>query len=223
MTCIDDAMWTILDIFDDIFMNLYLILLAIEMDDIPALLAPPPSQNFDPCKPLDNSKNFTMSFIRSPSPSGLPIPSVEIVENSMNLDAYFSVTRNNVDFSKACSLIKHDPTSYVEAKLLHQLNLSIHFHEQEIIRIREKAQQVITKHFTRPVTIDEHAYLVNKYERRQAKTDAQRRGLRRPYARKPYYPVSPSSQSSSSSASSPSIDRNHTIPQQPSSSELSCR
>ena len=91
----------------------------------------------------------------------------------MNLDAYFSVTHNNVDFSKACSLIKHDPISYVEAELLHQLNLSIHFHEQEIIRLQEKAQQVITKHFTRPATIDEHAYLVNKYERRQAKTDAQ--------------------------------------------------
>ena len=50
MTCIDNAMWTILDIFDDIFMDLYLILLAIEMDDIPSLLASPPSQNFDPLK-----------------------------------------------------------------------------------------------------------------------------------------------------------------------------
>ena len=123
----------------------------------------------------------------------------------MNLDAYFSVTRNNVDFSKACSLIKHDPISYVESELLHQLNLSIHFHEQEIIRIWEKVQQVITKHFTRLATIDKHAYLVNKYQRRQAKIDAQQRGLRRPYIRKPYYSVSPSSQSSSSSASSPSI------------------
>ena len=147
-----------------------------------------------------------MSFIRSPSPSGLPIPSIETVNNSMNLDAYFSVTRDNVDFSKACSLIKHDPTAYVEAELLHQLNLSIHSHEREIERLREKAQQVISKHFTQPVTIDEHAYLVNKYERRQTKLDAQRRGLRRPYIRKPYYSVSPSSRSSSSSASSPSID-----------------
>ena len=119
-----------------------------------------------------------MSFIRSPSPSGLPIPSIETIDNSMNLDAYFSVTRDNVDFSKACSLIKHDPTSYVEAELLHQLNLSIHFHEQEITHLQEKAQQVISKHFTQPVTIDEHAYLVNKYERQQAKQDAQRRGLR---------------------------------------------
>ena len=156
-----------------------------------------------------------MSFIRSPSPSGLPTPSVETVNNSMNLDAYFSVTRDNTDFSKACSLIKHDPTSYVEAELLHQLNLSIHFHEREIERLREKAQQVVTKHFTQPVTIDEHAYLVNKYERRQAKQDAQRRGLRRPYVRKPYYSVSPSSKSSSSSASSPSIDRIHTISRYP--------
>ena len=119
-----------------------------------------------------------MSFIQSPSPSGLPIPSIETVENSMNLNAYFLVTRDNVDFSKACSLIKHNPISYVEAELLHQLNLSIHFHEQETVRIWEKAQQVITKHFTRPATIDEHAYLVNKYERQQAKIDAQRRGLR---------------------------------------------
>ena len=48
MTCIDDAMWTIMDIFDEIFMDLYLILLAIEMDDIPSLLAPPPPQEFNP-------------------------------------------------------------------------------------------------------------------------------------------------------------------------------
>ena len=87
-----------------------------------------------------------MSFIQSPS--GLPVPPIETVNNSMNLDAYFSVTRDNIDFSKACSLIKHDPTSHVEAELLHQLNLSIHFHEKEIERLREKAQQVISKHFT---------------------------------------------------------------------------
>ena len=156
-----------------------------------------------------------MSFIRSPSPSGLPIPPIETVNNSMNLDTYFSVTRNNVDFAKACSLIKHDSTSYIEAELLHQLNLSIHFHEQEIERLWEKAQQVVSKHFTRPMTIDEHAYLVNKYERRQMKKDAQRWGLRRPYVRKPYYSVSPSSWSSSSSASSPSIGRIHTISCEP--------
>ena len=115
-----------------------------------------------------------MSFIRSPSPSGLPIPSIETVNNSMNLNAYFSVTCDNVDFAKACSLIKHDSTSYVEAELLHQLNLSLHFHKQEIAQLREKAQQVILKHFTWPTTINEHAYLINKYERQQAKKDAQR-------------------------------------------------
>ena len=152
-----------------------------------------------------------MSFIQSPSPSGLPIPSIETVKNSMNLNTYFLVTRNNVDFSKACSLIKHDPISYVEAELLHQLNLSIHFHEQQIVRLQEKAQQVISKHFTRPATIDEHAYLVNKYERRQAKKDAQQRGLWRPYIQKPYYSISPLSRSSSSSASSPSIGQIHMI------------
>ena len=48
MTCIDDAMWAILDIFNEIYMDLYLILLAIEMDDIPSLLAPPPAQDFNP-------------------------------------------------------------------------------------------------------------------------------------------------------------------------------
>ena len=47
MTCIDDAMWDIMDIFDDIFFDLYLILLAIELDDISLLLASPP-QEFDP-------------------------------------------------------------------------------------------------------------------------------------------------------------------------------
>ena len=156
-----------------------------------------------------------MSFIRSPSPSDLPIPSIETVNNSMNLNAYFSVTRDNVNFSKACSLIKHDPTSYVEAELLHQLSLSIHFHKQEITRLQGKVQQVILKHFTRLATIDEHSYLVNKYERRQAKQDAQQRGLRRPYVHKPYYSVSPSSRSSSSSASSPSVGQIHTISREP--------
>ena len=48
MTCIDDAMWDIMDIFDDIYFELYLILLAIELDDISSLLASPPSQDFDP-------------------------------------------------------------------------------------------------------------------------------------------------------------------------------
>ena len=48
MTYIDDAMWEIMDIFDDIYFELYLILLAIELDDISSLLASPPPQEFDP-------------------------------------------------------------------------------------------------------------------------------------------------------------------------------
>ena len=48
MTCINDAMWTIMDIFGEIFLDLYLILLAIEMDDIPSLLASPPPKEFNP-------------------------------------------------------------------------------------------------------------------------------------------------------------------------------
>ena len=50
MTCIDDAMWNIMDIFDNIFFELYLILLAIELDDISSLLASPPPQEFDPLR-----------------------------------------------------------------------------------------------------------------------------------------------------------------------------
>ena len=141
---------------------------------------------------------------RSPSP-------VSIVNNSMDLDAYFSVTHDNIDFSKACSLVKTDQPTYVEAELLHQLNVSIHYHEIEIARQQEKAQQILTKHFSQPATIDEHAYLVNKFERRQLKKDQQLQGLRRPYIKKPYYKVSPSSVSSSSSESSPSICSHETI------------
>ena len=48
MTYIDDAMWEIMDIFDDIYFELFSILLAIELDDIPLLLASPPPQDFDP-------------------------------------------------------------------------------------------------------------------------------------------------------------------------------
>ena len=50
MTYIDDAMWNIMDIFDDIYFELYLILLAIELDDISSLLASLPSQDFDPLR-----------------------------------------------------------------------------------------------------------------------------------------------------------------------------
>ena len=42
-------MWIILDIFDDIYFDLKLILLAIEMDDIGELLKTPP---FDPLKTI---------------------------------------------------------------------------------------------------------------------------------------------------------------------------
>ena len=50
MTYIDDAMWEIMDIFDDIYFELHLILLAIELDDISSLLAFPPPQEFDPLR-----------------------------------------------------------------------------------------------------------------------------------------------------------------------------
>ena len=63
----------------------------------------------------------------SPSPSP-----ISFVNNSMDLDAFFSITRNNTNFSKACSLIKTDQTAYIKEELLHQLNISIHYHETEI-------------------------------------------------------------------------------------------
>ena len=109
-----------------------------------------------------SSVNNTAS--RSSSP-------ISFVNNSMDLDTFFSVTRDNTDFSKVCSLIKTDQTAYIEEELLHQLNISIHYHETKIAQQRERAQQVLTKHFSRPTTIDEHAYLVNKFERRQLKKD----------------------------------------------------
>ena len=49
MTIIDDHMWTIMDIFDEIFWELKLIQLAIKMDDVAALLEPEPPI-FDPLK-----------------------------------------------------------------------------------------------------------------------------------------------------------------------------
>ena len=39
---LDFTMWTIFDLFDDIYFDLKLILLAIEMDDLAALLEPEP-------------------------------------------------------------------------------------------------------------------------------------------------------------------------------------
>ena len=50
MTIIDDCMWDIMDIFDDIYFELYLILLAIEPDEISSLLASPPPLEFDPLR-----------------------------------------------------------------------------------------------------------------------------------------------------------------------------
>ena len=140
-----------------------------------------------------------------------PSSPLSTVNNSMDLDAYLSVTRDNIDFSKACSLVKTDQMAYVEAELLHQLNISIHYHETKMVRQQAKAQQVLTKHFSHPTTIDKHAYLVNKFKRRQLKKDWQLQGLRRPYIKKPYYKVSPSSVSSESSESSPSICTHQTI------------
>lgn len=44
-----NAMWTILDLFDDVYFELKLILLAIEMDNLSALLeSVPPPCTFDP-------------------------------------------------------------------------------------------------------------------------------------------------------------------------------
>ena len=48
MTYIDDAMWSIMDLFDEIYLELYLILQAIEEDNISSLLASPPPQDFNP-------------------------------------------------------------------------------------------------------------------------------------------------------------------------------
>ena len=63
-----------------------------------------------------------------------PSSPLSFVNNSMDLNAFFSVTRDNTDFSKACSLVKTDQTIYIEDELLHQLNNSIHYHETEIAR-----------------------------------------------------------------------------------------
>ena len=67
------------------------------------------------------------SASRSPSP-------LSFVNNSMNPDTFFSITRDNTDFSKACSLVKTDQIAYIEDEFLHQLNISIHYHETEIAR-----------------------------------------------------------------------------------------
>ena len=48
MTCIDDLVWTMLDVFDEIYSDLQAILSAIERDDLAGMLEPPPLQEFDP-------------------------------------------------------------------------------------------------------------------------------------------------------------------------------
>ena len=52
MAYLNDIAWTIMDIFDEIFLELYLIQLAIDQNDIFSLLAPPPPQEFDPLRTI---------------------------------------------------------------------------------------------------------------------------------------------------------------------------
>ena len=49
MTIIDDCVWTMMDIFDEIFWELKLIQVAINMDELATLLKPE-SPIFDPLK-----------------------------------------------------------------------------------------------------------------------------------------------------------------------------
>ena len=55
MTPIDDCMWTILDIFDEIYWELKFIQLAINMDEVAALLEPD-TPTFDPLKTFGKYK-----------------------------------------------------------------------------------------------------------------------------------------------------------------------
>ena len=52
MNCLDEIMWTIYDLFDDIFLELERIQQAINMDDLEGLLLPPPPQEFDPLRTI---------------------------------------------------------------------------------------------------------------------------------------------------------------------------
>ena len=52
MICLDDIVWTMLDLFDDIYLELEQILAAIERDDLTGLLEPLPPQEFDPFKTI---------------------------------------------------------------------------------------------------------------------------------------------------------------------------
>ena len=48
MNHLDEIMWIIYDLFDNIFLELERIRTAINMDDLEGLLQPPPPQEFDP-------------------------------------------------------------------------------------------------------------------------------------------------------------------------------
>ena len=52
MNSLNNIMWTILDLFDDIFLELEQIQVAINMDDLEGLLLPPPPQEFDPFRTI---------------------------------------------------------------------------------------------------------------------------------------------------------------------------
>ena len=52
MICLNDIVWTMLDLFDDIYLELQQILAAIERDDLAGLLELPPPQEFDPFKTI---------------------------------------------------------------------------------------------------------------------------------------------------------------------------
>lgn len=87
----------------------------------------------------------------------------------MDLDSFFSVTCDDIDFAKASSLVKNNQATYIKAELLHQLNLSIHNLENKIIQQQEKAQEILDKHFSQSTTVNEHTYLTNKFEWQQKK------------------------------------------------------
>ena len=48
MNSLDEIMWDIFDLFDDIFFELEQIQLAINLDDLEGLLLPSPPREFDP-------------------------------------------------------------------------------------------------------------------------------------------------------------------------------
>ena len=48
MNHLDEIMWIIFDLFDDIFLELERIQNAINLDDLEGLLLPPPPREFDP-------------------------------------------------------------------------------------------------------------------------------------------------------------------------------